>query len=108
MRADARGAVPVVIPTFECAAYLPEAVRSRLEQTERDFEVIVLHDGSAANTPAAFYCHTGKVHAIRQPNLGEAGAAALLCHRSCDLSPQSVGRRRVAKRRVLAGMRGVR
>ncbi len=39
-------AVSVVIPCYNQAEYLPEAVQSVLEQTYQDFEVIIVNDGS--------------------------------------------------------------
>jgi len=38
--------VTVIIPTYNMAKYLPEAIESVLNQTYKDFEIIVLDDGS--------------------------------------------------------------
>ena len=55
-------AVTVVIPTYDRARYLGEAIRSVLDQVFTDFEVIVVDDGSADDT-------AGMVHAIRDARL---------------------------------------
>ena len=45
-RAGERPAVSVVVPIFQAARYLPEALRSIARQTSTDFELIVVDDGS--------------------------------------------------------------
>jgi glycosyltransferase involved in cell wall biosynthesis len=62
--------VSVIIPTYNCARYVAQAVESALGQTYSDLEVIVLDDGSTDNTPAVMRQYEGKVRYIRQENRG--------------------------------------
>ena len=43
-------AISVVLPVFNAEIYIAEAVRSILNQTFRDFEFIIINDGSTDNT----------------------------------------------------------
>lgn len=44
--------IPVVIPAYNAAWFISEAIESVLAQTHRDFELIVVNDGSTDNTLA--------------------------------------------------------
>jgi glycosyltransferase involved in cell wall biosynthesis len=64
--------VSVVIPVYNQAQFIAEAIQSVLTQSFRDFEIIVIDDGSTDNTPeiaSAF-----PVRYFRQANQGVAAA----------------------------------
>lgn len=68
--------VSVVIPTYNSAAYLKEAVDSALAQTYRAVEVVVVDDGSTDGTKKILepYIKDKKIEYVYQPNKGLAGA----------------------------------
>jgi glycosyltransferase involved in cell wall biosynthesis len=75
----ARPAVSVVIPCFRQAGFLPGAVESVVGQTRRDWEVIVVDDGSPDDT-ADVAAHLISAHPdrrirlVQQPHLGASAA----------------------------------
>lgn len=79
MRRD-RGRAPaisVLMPVYNVAPYLAEAVASILEQTFRDLELIIVDDGSTDDSPAildGFAAKDTRVHLISRPNTGIVGA----------------------------------
>ncbi len=62
--------VSVVIPTYNCAHYLAQAVDSALAQTYTDREVIVVDDGSTDATAEVAGRFGSEITYIRQPNRG--------------------------------------
>lgn len=40
----------IVIPAFNCEEYLSECIKSVLQQTHEDFEIVVVDDGSSDST----------------------------------------------------------
>jgi glycosyltransferase involved in cell wall biosynthesis len=65
----------VVIPTFNRREAVVEAVRSALDQSVRDIEVIVIDDGSTDGTASAVAAiGDERLHVIVQPNAGAAAA----------------------------------
>ena len=72
------GLVSVVVPVFNRAAGLREAVASVVAQSHRPLEVVIVDDGSTDDTPALAdelaRAHEGLVRVAHQPN-GGPGAA---------------------------------
>ncbi len=62
--------VSVVIPTYNCAHYLEQAIESVMNQTYRDLEIIVLDDGSTDDTSQVVRKYEGSINYIRQENRG--------------------------------------
>ena len=66
--------VSVIIPTYNNAAYLAEAIESVIAQTFRDIEIIVINDGSTDQTDQVMSAYLNRVVYIRQTNLGPSAA----------------------------------
>jgi glycosyltransferase involved in cell wall biosynthesis len=64
------GLVSIIIPTFNRAQLCMEAVKSALNQTYTDIEIIVIDDGSTDSTPQIINNLHPKVLYIRQSNGG--------------------------------------
>jgi len=62
--------ISVIIPTYNHAQYLGEAIESVLSQDYPDMEVIVVDDGSTDNTQEVSSRYHGKITFIEQPNGG--------------------------------------
>lgn len=60
--------VSVIIPTHNRAALVTEAINSVLAQTFKDFELIVVDDGSTDNTRDALKGYADRIHYIYQEN----------------------------------------
>jgi glycosyltransferase involved in cell wall biosynthesis len=67
--------VSVIIPTYNRAAWVMEAVASVLAQTYRDFELFVVDDGSTDGTPAALASLGGEIKVLRQEERQGVSAA---------------------------------
>lgn len=66
--------VSVIIPTYNRANYICEAIDSVIAQTCKDYEIIVVDDGSTDNTKDAIKKYDGKIRYIYQKNRGVAAA----------------------------------
>jgi glycosyltransferase involved in cell wall biosynthesis len=66
--------VSVVIPTYNRASLVGEAIQSVLDQSYRDFEVIVVDDGSNDETRAVVTALKGPITYIYQDNRGRCVA----------------------------------
>jgi len=62
--------ISVVIPVYNAAKYLADAIGSVLQQTHPADEVIVVDDGSTDQTPEIAAAFADRVRYIRQPNSG--------------------------------------
>ena len=66
--------VSVIIPSYNCDRYLPEAIESVLNQTYKDYEIIVINDGSTDLTSEVIAPYLERIRYVYQENQG-AGQA---------------------------------
>jgi glycosyltransferase involved in cell wall biosynthesis len=66
--------VTVIIPTFNCAGFLAQAVDSVLAQTVVPSQIIVVDDGSSDATEVLLAPYRNRIQYIFQPNLGVSTA----------------------------------
>lgn len=64
----------VIIPAYNGAAYLGEAIESVLRQKGSDLELIVVDDGSTDATPQVLERYRGRIISLYQENRGMASA----------------------------------
>jgi hypothetical protein len=72
-----RPTVSIITPAYNAEPYLTETVESALGQTFRDFEMLIVDDGSTDRTAAiaAGLCRRdSRIRLLRQPNQGISGA----------------------------------
>ncbi len=69
---DYKPKISVILPTYNQARYLPDALDGLLSQTFRDFELIVVNDGSTDNTEKVLdqYLQGMRFTVIKQANKG--------------------------------------
>lgn len=66
--------VSVVVPVYNGAAYLQQALDSALQQPGADVELVVVDDGSTDETPRILDRYRGRITALRQDNAGMGAA----------------------------------
>jgi len=66
--------VSVVIPNFNCSAFLPAALESVFAQTYPDVEILVVDDGSTDDSLRVLERYAGRVRVLRQSNEGVSAA----------------------------------
>jgi len=66
--------ISVIIPTYNRAHYICETINSVLEQTYKDYEIIVIDDGSTDNTKKVLKGYDGKIRYLYQNNKGTPAA----------------------------------
>ncbi len=69
-----RPLVSVIIPNYNYARYLPQAIDSVLAQTYPRVEIVVVDDGSRDDSAAVLERYGSQINAIRQQNQGVAAA----------------------------------
>ncbi len=66
--------VSVIVPTYNREAYICQAIESVLQQTMKDFEIIVVDDGSTDNTEEKIQPYLQNLKYIKTKNGGPAHA----------------------------------
>lgn len=66
--------ISVIIPTYNCASYISEAVDSVIAQDYSNIEIIVINDGSIDHTLSVLQKYEDKIILINQENVGAAVA----------------------------------
>jgi glycosyltransferase involved in cell wall biosynthesis len=75
-RRDADRTCSIVMPAYNAASTIDAAIESVLAQTRKDFELIIVDDGSTDDTASRVEPYLGdqRVRLIHQPNAGQATA----------------------------------
>ena len=64
----------IVIPVYNAERYLDECIRSALDQTHRDAEIIAVDDGSTDTSAEILEAYSDRIRVHRKPNGGTASA----------------------------------
>lgn len=62
--ANTSSLVSIILPTYNCANFLPDSIRSILLQTYGSYEIVVVDDGSTDNTKEVLDTFMGKIKYI--------------------------------------------
>jgi glycosyltransferase involved in cell wall biosynthesis len=68
------GKVSVIIPNYNYAQYVGEAIESVMNQSYKDIEIVVVNNGSTDNSMEVLEKYSKKILLINQENLGQSGA----------------------------------
>lgn len=74
---NSRPLVTAIVPTYNCAEYLPRALNSVFLQTYDNIECVVIDDGSTDDTPHILEQYQDRIRLFRQENSGAAAARNL-------------------------------
>ena len=66
--------ISIIIPAYNCARYLPDAIVSVLRQTHPRVEIVVVNDGSPDNTDEVVQPYLDRITYIKQENRGLSAA----------------------------------
>ena len=75
--------VSVIIPTYNRLAYICKAIESVLVQTYKNYEIIVVDDGSTTNVKQVLEAYMNKIKYLYQENRGLAAARNKGVKNSC-------------------------
>lgn len=72
--------ISIIIPTYNRADYIGKAIESILAQTYKDYEIIVVDDGSTDNTREVLQPYISNIRYIYQDNAGVSAARNTAIH----------------------------
>jgi len=70
--------ITVLITTYNCSPYISQAIRSVLNQTYKNFELLIIDDGSTDNTEEIIYgFHDSRIRFIKTNHAGRSSSLNL-------------------------------